>query len=171
MVKKVKSITCTLLVLAFLFCCGGQLYGQEKVNIAGGAGFAETLHMGIRYQVLNQSQIGLSIGTWPSPKDFWLMDWESLLSISGDFYYHLGDSARFSDLSPWYIRIGLDYIRIAGTEYTDNNLESHLRLGRDFYFSRNYGISLDVGVACFLLNESGFTSVLPAFGASVFARF
>jgi len=99
------------------------------------------------------------------------MDWETLLSLSGDFYYHPGDSSRFSDLSPWYIRMGLDYIRISGKEFIDNNFESHLRLGRDFYFSRNYGISLDVGVACFLINESGFTSVLPALGASVFARF
>ena len=42
--------------------------GQEKVNVSVGAGFLETLNIGLRYQI-NQSQLGLSIGTWPSVAD------------------------------------------------------------------------------------------------------
>jgi len=169
--NKLKPLSCLVLVFTFLFISGMQLSGQKKVNISGGIGFAETLNIGMRYQVGNQSQIGLSIGIWPSSGDNWLMDWESFLSISGDFFYHFGDPSKFADMSPWYIRMGLDYIRINGESWDDNNLEFHLRFGRDFYFSEKVGISLDAGVAAFLINESGFTSVLPAYGASFFVRF
>jgi len=149
------------------------MVGQKKVNISGGVGFTETLNLGIRYQVFNKSQIGLSIGTWPSSND-WLFDWKSLISLSGDFFYHLGDSSEFSTLPPWYIRIGLDYIIIDWDDEgssIDNNLEFHLRFGRDFYFSEDLGVSLDAGVAFFLINETGFNSVLPSLGLSLFFRF
>jgi hypothetical protein len=74
-------------------------------------------------------------------------------------------------MSPWYFRMGLDYIRINGESWDDNNLESHLRFGRDLYFSEKAGISLDVGFGVFLINESEATPVFPAFGAGLFFCF
>jgi hypothetical protein len=91
--------------------------------------------------------------------------------LSGDFYYHFGGSSKYSDIAPWYIRTGLDYIRIAGESYIENNLESHLRIGRDFYLFEDIGLRPDVGVTLFLLNETGFSTVLPAFGFSFFIGF
>lgn len=146
------------------------MFGQKRTNISAGVGFAETLNIGIRYQVGEQSQIGLSIGTWPSSDD-WFFNWNSLISLSGDFYFHFGGPSKFAEISPWYVRMGLVYIRVAGDDYIDDNLESHLRFGRDFYFSEDVGISLDAGVGAFLKNESGFTSVLPVFGTGLFFRF
>lgn len=146
------------------------MFGQKNLNISGGVGFPETINIGIRYQIPDQSQIGLSIGTWPSPGG-WLFNWKSLVSLTGDFYYHLGDSSKFSEMPPWYIRIGLNYLRIAYESGLENNLESHLRFGRDFYFSEDSGVSLDAGVGAFLKNETGFTKVLPALGLSFFYRF
>jgi hypothetical protein len=155
--------------MCFFLSSGQQLSGQEKVNISAGIGFLETINVGIRYQ-LNQSQMGLSIGTWPSDTNSWF-DWSSLISISGDFYYHFGGFSEFSDLQPWYGRIGLDFIRIGWDDNTENNLEPHFRIGRDFYFNRAVGFSLDAGVGFFIINESEFSPVVPAFGTCFFYRF
>jgi len=169
MKSKVKTLTGTMLILALLLCSGRQMSGQEKVNISAGIGLFETLNIGIRYQV-NQSQLGLSIGTWPPEADSWL-DLNSLISISGDFFYHFGGFSEFSDLRPWYGRIGLDFVRVGWNDEIDNNLQSHFRIGRDFYFSRAFGFSLDAGVGFFIVNESDMSPVLPAMGASIFYRF
>jgi len=169
MKNKVKTLTGILLIMALLLCSGRQLSGQEKINISAGVGFLETLNVGIRYQ-LNQSQLGLSIGTWPSEADSWF-DWNSLISISGDFYYHFGGFSEYSDLQPWYGRIGLDFIRIGWDDGIENNLEPHFRIGRDFYFNRAFGFSLDAGVGFFIIHESGMAPVVPAMGASIFYCF
>jgi hypothetical protein len=169
MKDKVKTLRGILLILAFLLTSGRQLSGQEKVNITAGAGFLETLNIGLRYQ-LNQSQWGLSIGTWPSVTDSWF-DWSSLISISGDFYYHFGGFSEFSDLRPWYGRVGLDFIRIGWDGDIENNLEPHFRIGRDFYLNRAFGFSLDAGVGFFIINDSGMAPVVPAFGTCFFYRF
>ncbi len=154
----------------FIMVSGLPAAGQHKTDLSLGAGFTETLNVGMRYQVLERSQIGLSIGTWPSPND-WLFNWNSLISLSGDFYYHFGGSSQYSDIAPWYIRTGIDYIRIAGESYVENNLESHLRIGRDFFLFEDIGFRLDVGIATFLLNETGFATVLPALGFVFFVGF
>lgn len=159
-----------LLALAFLFSFQIQLFGQKKGTVLVGIGFAETINLGARFSFLQRSEIGMSIGTWPSSDD-WLFDWKSLISVSGDYYYHFGGTAKFSERSPWYFRIGLDYIRIAYESEVTNNLESHLRMGRDIYFSEAVGICLDAGLSAFLLNEEGFTPFLPAYGIGFFVRF
>lgn len=166
-----KLLPCLIMVFTLLFISGLNLSGQKKVNISGGFGFAETFNIGMRYQVGNQSQTGFSIGIWPSIEDSWLYDWDSLISLSVDFYYHVGGTGKFTEMSPWYFRTGLDYIRINGESWDDNNLESHLRFGKDFFFSEKIGFSLDAGIGVFLINESEFDSVFPAFGAGLFVRF
>jgi len=169
MKNKVKTLPGILLIIAFLFSFGGQMSGQEKVNVSAGIGYLETLNIGIRYQ-LDQSQIGLSIGTWPSEAGSWF-DWNSLISISGDFYYHFGGFSEFSDLQPWYGRIGLNFLRIGWDDGIENNLEPHFRIGRDFYFNRAFGFSLDAGVGFFIVNESELGPVVPALGTCFFYRF
>lgn len=160
-------------IIFIILVASTKVFAQEKANIYIGLGFAETAHVGFRADVNRQLQLGMSIGTWPSAND-WLFDWKLLLSISGDCYIHFGDSTVNSTLRPWYIRTGLDYYYISWDDVespNDNDLEYHLRIGRDFYFSRNSGISLDVGMALFLVNETGFTTLLPAMGMGLFYRF
>ena len=169
---KVKAVSITLLMVILLFCSAIQMFGQKKVNISAGIGFPQALNVGIRYQ-LNQSQIGLSIGTWPSSDKVVLgfFDWESLVSLSGDYYYHFGGKSKFSDLPPWYGKVGLDYLRIGWVSNSESNLESHLRIGRDFYLMKDFGFGLDAGVGVFILNETGFTTVLPSLGIWLFYSF
>jgi hypothetical protein len=168
MKNKMKLFYSILLLVAVLFSSVRQVFGQEKVNITAGVGFIEVLNFGVRYQI-DHSQIGLSIGTWPFPI-YW-KDYKNAISLSGDFYYHFGGASKLSDLPVWYGRIGLDYFRIYWESGTENNLDSHLRIGRDFYFSRHLGISLDAGVGFFIINESDNNSWLPNLGGSIFYRF
>lgn len=160
-------------ILSVFLVFSAEVFAQEKANIYLGLGFAEAAHVGFRTDAHSQLQLGMSIGTWPSSND-WLFDWKLLLSISGDCYIHFGDTTVYSTLRPWYIRTGLDYYYISWDDEkspADNDLEYHLRIGRDFYFSRNSGISLDAGMALFLINETGFTTMLPAMGIGLFYRF
>lgn len=164
-----KTLGHVLVFISIVLSNTNQLSGQEKVSISAGIGFPETLNIGTRYQ-LNQSQIGLSIGTWPSSGN-WLFGWKSLVSLSGDFYYHFGGRSIYSDLAPWYGRIGLDYFRIGWESRIEHNLESHLRFGRDFYIDEKFGISLDAGIGYFLKNATGFSHLFPALGICLFQKF
>jgi hypothetical protein len=174
----VRPICGITLAIIILFVAVEQMFGQDKpepqqdkISVSLGIGLLDALNLGCRYQFFKKSQIGLSIGTWPSPND-WLFNWKSLISLSGDFYYHFGRSTELSVLPPWYVRPGLDYIRIGyGSDYAaEDNLECHFRFGRDFNFSENIGISLDVGVLILMLNETDFTPYLPSMGISIFVR-
>jgi hypothetical protein len=164
-----KTLGSILMLISVILSGTNQLSGQDKVTVSAGAGFAETLNIGMRYQ-FHQSQIGFSIGTWPSSSSGFIT-WKSLVSLSGDYYFHLGDSTKFSSLHPWYVRVGLDYLRIGTESSISNNIDFHLRFGRDCYISTNSGISLDAGIAEFLKNDTGIRKPAPAFGFCLFFKF
>lgn len=103
-----------LLGLSSIFC--NQLFGQEKVNISLGMGIPELLNLGIRYQI-KQVQAGISFGTLPT-------NTESLISVSGDIYYHFGGISELSNRRPWYGRIGLNYLQENTNSFNDKKLVS-----------------------------------------------
>jgi hypothetical protein len=121
-----------------------QVHAQEKVNISAGLGMPDFLNVGIRYQ-LKQTQIGIGFGFMP------LKD-ESLISVSGDYYYHFGGLSEFSKRRPWYGRFGLVYVRDETETLIDKNLYFDLRIGRDFNISKKIGIAIDAGADIQLLN-------------------
>jgi hypothetical protein len=163
-----------ILLSIFSFCCASQLLGQEKVNISAGMGLPELLNVGLRYQ-LKQAQIGISVGSVP------LKD-ESILSVSGDVYYHFAGLSELSDRRPWYGKVGLNYLRDETKTLVDKYLYLNLRIGRDFNISKKIGIEIDAGAIFQLFNKtvrlepSGGWSfdinipVLPSFGAGLFYR-
>ncbi len=165
-----KAIRCLIPLMILCSVGGGNIQGVEKPRILMGVGFAETLNAGLKFRTGEKTQMGISVGTWPSPGGY-IFDWNSLISLSGDFYYHFGGHAFEQTLPYWYIRSGIDYMRLRFDDDTDNNIEMHIRFGRDFYVSEISGIGLDAGVAVFVLNESGLTQVLPAIGINLFFLF
>ena len=168
MKNKVNTLYSILLLIAFLFNSGGKMLGQDKVNLSLGIGFPECLNIGIKYQILDQAKIGLNFGWWPeTDANGWL------LSLQGNFYYHLFGSSKFSDLHPWYGRIGLNYLR---DDYwglgTVNCWLSHIRFGRDLYFSKKFGISMDAGLYWNINSkENGNRTFGPSFGGCFFYQF
>ena len=168
MKNKVKTISIILLIITLLFSSGGQMSGQGKATISGGIGFPDLINIGLKYRVLNQANIGLNIGFFPSNKNTYsFVSWGTLLSFAGDFYYHFAGSSEFSEMRPWYGRIGLNYIK--DIHYSSNSfLTPYLRIGRDFYLNKNDGISIDLGVGKVLTLEHLF---VPALGISYFHQF
>jgi len=168
MKNKMKTLSRIILLIAFLFNSGGKIFGQDKVNLSLGIGWTEVINLGIKYQILNQAQIGLNFGWYPETEaNGWL------LSIQGNFYYHFFGKSKFSDLHPWYGRIGLNYLRddFWGSGSV-NWWYSHLRFGRDIYFSNKLGISLDAGLYYHLNPDiTGNLKFGPSMGACFFYRF
>jgi len=149
----VKTIGYILVFIMFTFINANQLFGQEEVSISTGFGLPEALNIGIRYQIHDQAKIGLSVG-W----------WENDISLSGDYYYHFGGSSKFSDIRPWYVRIGLNYV-------LDWWTGSYLRVGRDFNLGKSFGISIDAGLMYnFTYRKHGLHPFITVYGVSLFYR-
>lgn len=174
MKEKKKFLQNLLFCSIFYVCCIGPSLGQEKVNISAGLGLPEMLNLGLHFQQ-DQVQIGFSVGTMP-------LDGESIISVSGDMYYHFAGSSVLSNRRPWYGRAGLNYLRNETNNFIDKYIYLNLRIGRDFNISEKFGINFDAGAIFELYNEeirkvppSGWNidinfPVLPALGLRFFYR-
>lgn len=175
MKKSGKVIYISILLGIFSFCSGNPLFGQEKVNISAGIGLPELINVGVRYQI-DQMQIGISFGSVPV-KD------ESLISVSGDIFYHFAGLSEFSNRRPWYGRVGLVYLRDETNTFIKKYLFLNSRVGRDFNVSEKIGVQIDAGVIFQLYNDqvkkepsNGWDfdlnfPVFPSFGAGIYYRF
>ena len=138
--NKIKLSFCILLIGILFFASSRQVSGQGNLKISAGIGFPELANIGIKFKAFDQTQIGLSIG-------YGTVFQVRLRSFSGDLYYHFGGYSKYSDLRPWYGRIGLNYF-VNSDNRNENYLISNLRIGRDFNLFKNFGINLDVGLGC-----------------------
>ncbi len=162
-----KTLCPLLLSLALISALSGQVYGQEKVNIAAGFGFPEVVFAGVRYQ-LPQAQIGFDVGLEP----FSRVDWITL-SLNG--YYHFAGTSRFSERRPWYGRVGLIFTRQKEENLFDNYFDFSLRAGRDFNITSGLGIACDAGI---MIGEAGqimgewdtYFFLAPSLGITLFYR-
>ncbi|SIN65344.1 hypothetical protein [Algoriphagus halophilus] len=145
MKNKSKVLTYLFLIITSLFSWINQVYGQEKLNISTGFGLPELLNIGMRYQI-DQTQIGLSVGSLPLGSN------ESVVSISGDFYYHFGGFSELSNRRPWFGRIGLNYLRDETESIIHKDFYLNTRIGRDFNISKKIGIEIGIG-AIFILSD------------------
>jgi hypothetical protein len=126
-----------MLLSVFLFCCGNQSLGQEKINVSAGLSSTEGLNVGLHSQ-LKQAQIRIGFGTV-------LLNDNGFISVSGDIYYHFAGVSELSDRRPWYGRIGLTYCRYENDYFINKDLFLNLQIGRDFNISRKIGIEFNVG--------------------------
>jgi len=114
-------------------------YSQDRFSIHLGMGFPELINIGARYQ-FKQVQFGASIGTYPKPST-------SYISVSGDVFIHMGRESEHSDLKLWYMRLGLNYTKKETRESIYDYGYFNWRVGRDMYFSKKFGMTLDLLVA------------------------
>ena len=87
--KLVSLFYTSVLIILFFYDVQG-VYGQEKFNLTTGIGLPGLINIGIKYQI-NQSQIGLSVGAFPTGSD------EKIISITTDFYYHFGGLSKLNN--------------------------------------------------------------------------
>lgn len=169
---KINFFCLLIAILTFSLSNGNSAYAQERVNLTGGIGIPELINVGLRYQLDEQSQLGLSVGT-----DL------IMLALSGDVFYHFAGSSDYSWRRPWYGRAGLAYWRNDNEFSTETWLWFSPRVGRDFNISGRWGISVDAGVAFRLQNEEVIKKpgtnpfnididlpIVPGLGVAVFFR-
>lgn len=150
-------------------------FGQHRTSVSAGIGIPELANIGIRHRI-NQTRLGLTIGTMP------VRD-ESIFSICGDVFFHVGGKSRYTDLHPWYLQSGLNYLHDETTKVMDNYLYLKLRVGREFNITERIGVDLEGGLLIELSHDSVEKvpsnswfdldldyPVLPALGVSVFYR-
>ena len=134
-----------MLIFFSLLYSNHQVLGQDNFNVTIGWGTPEALNIGMRLQY-GQTQIGFSYG-WPVHPDV------NGRSISGDIYYHFGGYSRFTEVRPWYVRIGLNYSRDEDEIFIYKTTSLNSRIGKDFNFSSKFGMQIDVGLSIELKYE------------------
>jgi hypothetical protein len=157
----------------FMYVPVSHSTGQERIHVTSGIGFPDLLHVGMLYQH-RQTQFGITIGGWYYSDE--LLGNFFVGSFSGDFFYHFAGITEFSERRPWYVRSGLDYF-IASPE--DRHLFLNNRIGRDFYSSGKFGLTLSIGFFIRLYSNDENTGdqhgdnqlfIFPSGGLSIFYR-
>ena len=159
---KKKAFPRILLIIAFIFGCGNQIFGQEKVNISGGYGFPELYNIEIQYQ-LKQAQIGLSVGALPAVYN------RGEISISGDVYLHFAGFSELSDRRPVYYRCGI-ILLFEERRFINDFSGLNMRIGRDMNISRRVGIGIDTGFWFFSVFKPESLGIGPSLGIKFFIR-
>jgi len=177
-----KPLSCFLLLITFLFSSGGQIFGQGKASLSAGFGIPELINVGIQYRI-EQAQIGIGFGYFPpsssssDPSECFIC-WGTLISLSGDIYYHFGKLPKSSDLidHPWYAKLVFAYTREKRSDKDNSVFFLSPRIGRDINISKRVGIKIDLGINMvhYLSDPSVpyFLSLfgLPGIGIRVFYR-
>jgi len=170
MKSKTMSFSRIFIINTVLILSLGLVSGQDKTDISFGIGMPDAIHIGARYWI-GQSQIGGSIGWWPGVPNLFIFSYKYVASLGGDYYYHFGPTAKYSDLKPWYARAGLNCWLIAWENDTESILFLPVRIGRDVYFNSDTGFSLDAGAGVIITGSGeGYRRLGPSFGIRFFHR-
>lgn len=143
---------------------------SNRTELSLGLGFPEALNFGIRYQI-NQKQVGGSLGVWPGNSDSFLFDFDYVLSLCADYAFHFGGVPKYTDLKPWFGRVGLNSWLLSWGSRIEPYLNIPLRVGRDIPFGPSGGFSLEGGIIIVVADSgSGINSLMPSLGIRLFFR-
>jgi hypothetical protein len=162
-----------VLVIALIFCMEGQTSGQKKGDISMGFGFPELSNIRVRYNVYNQVGAGLSLGGFPR-SSFVFGNWNNLVSVSGDLYFHFGRINSFTGKRLFYVNSGINFLMEKPYRWDENWWNSYLRTGGEIYSAYNFGVNIAGGFIYNLNAEKNWARmdrILPAFGIDIFYRF
>jgi hypothetical protein len=163
MSNKGRLLYKTSLFCFILLICSGKILGQDKLILSAGAGFAELYNVGLKYPY-RKILIGVNAGILPA-KD------GSLISVSGEAYYHFKSIYRSLDKGPWYLRSGLGYLKDKSEASPNSFILIRARAGRDFNISQRIGISADMGLDFLLVKpKTESLGALPGFGIGLLYR-
>lgn len=141
-----------LIVTAFflLMLCFSSAYAQKQVSWSPylETNFNSTHKIGLRVG-LNQSQFAMGIGA-----DFGSKRGTNRTEfITADYLFHFAGKANLHDRKPWYLRNGfeMEIDNVPDLRRFSYSLVS--RLGREFHFSKKFGLSFEAG-GILLLKDS-----------------
>lgn len=133
-----RKLLLPVLIFIINFFVSFPLFAQDGVNIHLGAGIPELINGSVRFQ-FKKAQLGFSVGIMPV-KD------ESVTAFGGAGFIHFGENSRLSERPTWYGRFGLDFLRDANDRFTDKYLFLNMRVGKEIYFSKKFGLDFDLGL-------------------------
>lgn len=137
----------TYLITGLVFMlAAGTATAQQDYNLTGGNGTPEMVNLGLRMRV-DQNQYGLSIGTNLAYKN-------QNFNVSADYYYHFAGNSGHTSLRPWFIKSGLTFLSSEGEWEKRTNLLFVPRLGREFNFTSEFGLALEVGLMLMLMDQN-----------------
>ncbi len=172
--KSIHNHFCICLIIVFLFDLKNECYAQRSFDASAGIGVLELINAGVRYQLNNNMQIGLKLGTFPTNN-------ESIISISGNAYYHFVGNSKLSNQPPWYGKVGINYLKGESDNLLEKYLFFDLRLGRDINITEKLGMKIDAGIGIKIKRiyeqkiPSGWNfnfdiPLIPCIGIEVFGR-
>ena len=151
------------IAILFSITSYNAISGQDRISLTAGFGIPDLINAGVRYQLKNDSiQIGLNYGFAQGDKTY-----------SCNLYFNLLGKAKLSPYPPWYLKGSF-----AMLYFKDDLLFAHwnpvfsVSAGRDFYFSKKFGLDLEAGIMHapnmkLLLSEISF---MPCFGFQFFIK-
>jgi len=126
-----------IIILVFVLLSFTSLLAQRNnFYISTGAGLPELLNVGIGYR-FEQIKIGLTAGT--KPKD-------DVISLMLDGRFYFGEISKLSQKAPWYLHFGFDFLKSKTITEKEKFLFNTIRIGREIYFSKNFGLDLNIGL-------------------------
>jgi hypothetical protein len=133
-------------LLAFLFILNTVAVEAQiirtKLDVITGIGAREYVHIGLRYQYTDITQLGLAIGG-----DLGIRENETITTYNLDHLIHFGQLSFNSNRPVWYARQGLTYsINVEGVQRTRKFTYLNLALGREFAVNNWLGFNADLGI-------------------------
>jgi hypothetical protein len=111
---------------------------RTSADFIVGAGFPEWIHVGARFQVGLQNQVGVYFGTMVSSYGF-------PLTISGDVNLRFGDEKRANLLKPWIARGYVQYLDLPNSHNDKRLIYVGGALGKEFMLGPSLGFCIDGG--------------------------
>lgn len=114
---------------------------RSKLDAVTGISAREYVHLGLRYQYTDITQIGLAIGGDMEIRD------EKITTYSLDHLIHFGKLSFYSNRPVWYARQGFTYsVEVIGADYTKKYSYVNIALGREFPVNNWLGFNMDLGL-------------------------
>ena len=126
-------------IVCIMFSAKAQVI-KSKLDVVCGASAREYYHLGLRYQYIDNFQLGLYYGNSLG------INSKTIYTYSINNLIHFGEHSFYSNRSVWYARQGYTYaIKEEGTETTYFSF-INIALGREFNVSEKVGFNVDGGL-------------------------
>ncbi|MBN1598258.1 MAG: hypothetical protein JW894_08185 [Bacteroidales bacterium] len=113
---------------------------KTKLDVVGGISAREFLHIGLRYQYTDFTQLGIYYGG-----DIGIED-ETIVTYAIDNMIHFGKHSFYSNRSVWYVRQGFTYVTSDETDRNRKFSYVNLSAGREFTVNDWLGFNADLGL-------------------------
>lgn len=136
--KSLKLILALNMLLAVT--ASGQII-KSKLDVYGGIGAQEYVHIGLRYQYYEATQIAISYGG-----DMGMRSNETITTFSVDHWVHFGKNSYLTNRGVWYGRIGYTHVEsLREADYSVKYGYIPLGIGREFAINNWLGVNADLG--------------------------